>query len=236
MIGTYAQLQALLEDWLVKTGMTESVQDFITLAEGKLRTDPRVRTTKRVVLTIPGRTTQADVDLDDHGVVTLPTDYKSVVVWSINDLAGNIIMPGIPASFRAGSSAIGNRPVHFLVLRDRDAAGGEDVKGLLRPIPDKDAGLGTTLVYRASFDALSSTNDSNWLLKLSPAIYVYSALEQSAPYLKEDPRLPTWVALKEDALNSLAAFESGSEEVVASNVIKLHQQLWNTGGGGGMGR
>ena len=67
---------------------------------------------------------------------------------------------------------------------------------------------------------------SNWLLKLSPAVYVYSACEQSAPYLRDDPRLPTWVALKEDALNSLAALESGSEEVVANNVIKLHQNLW----------
>ena len=226
MIGNYAELQALLEDWLVKTGMSESVKDFITLAEGKLRTDPRVRTTKRTVINVPGRDTQADVDLDNHGVVNMPGDYKSVVVWSINDLAGNIIMPGTPASFRAGASQTGTRPNHFMTLRDRDASGAEEVKALLRPVPNLDAGVGTTLIYRSSFEALTDTNTSNWLLNLSPAIYVYSALEQSAPYLRDDPRLPTWVALKEDALNSLAAFESGSEEVVASNVIKLHQQLF----------
>ena len=225
MIQNYNELMALLEDWLVKTQMSESVKDFITLAEGKLRTDPRVRTTKRETVNLVGAASGTEVSLDTHGIVDMPADYKSVVVWSINDDAGNLILPGTPASFRAGASRTEARPIHFMTMRNRNTMGDEEVKALVRPIPNV-ASLPTTLVYRASFDALSDTNTSNWLLKLSPAIYVYSALEQSAPYLRDDPRLPTWVALKEDALNSLSAFETGSEEVVASNVIKLHQQLW----------
>ena len=64
MLDTYNDLLALLEDWLVKAGMNESMVDFVTLAEGKLRTDPRVRTTKLVNLTIPGRASQNAVDLE----------------------------------------------------------------------------------------------------------------------------------------------------------------------------
>ncbi|WP_420431438.1 phage adaptor protein [Candidatus Poriferisocius sp.] len=225
MITNYSELQSLLQDWLIKTGMSESVKDFITLAEGKLRTDPRVRTTKMLsssAVQVAGTTDDSTVSLSTMGVVTMPDDFKSVVGWSIQDKDSTILMPGTPASFRAGLKTIGT-PEEFIIVRDRNASGDESVKALVRPVPNT-AAVMTYLIYRANFMPLSTSNASNWLLKLSPAIYVYSALEQSAPYLRDDPRLPTWVALKEDALNSLAAFETGSEEVIANNVIKLHQQ------------
>ena len=47
------------------------------------------------------------------------------------------------------------------------------------------------MVYRRTIPPLAS-NDSNWLLMLAPDLYLYGALLESAPYLKEDGRIQTW--------------------------------------------
>ena len=208
MIDTYAKLQTEIQGWLIKTGLDESVRTFITLAEGILKTDPRVRTTK--VNTNFSLTANSNK-------VTMPTDYKAVVGWSTNGGDSVILMPATPATFPAGSTTDGT-PEQFIVTRDHGAST-DPVIAMLHPKPT--TALSTTLIYRAAFTPLSSSNTSNWLLKLSPAVYLYAALMQSAPYLRDDPRLPMWNAQLEDALNRVAAFESGSEDLEVSNVIKI---------------
>jgi len=42
---------------------------------------------------------------------------------------------------------------------------------------------------------LSDSNTSNWLLSLSPDIYLYGALLQATPYLRDDERLPVIASL-----------------------------------------
>jgi hypothetical protein len=47
------------------------------------------------------------------------------------------------------------------------------------------------MVYRQNIPALAS-NTTNWLLALAPDLYLYGALLESAPYIKEDGRIQTW--------------------------------------------
>ena len=47
------------------------------------------------------------------------------------------------------------------------------------------------MVYRANIPPLAS-NGANWLLTLAPDLYLYGALLESAPYIKEDGRIQTW--------------------------------------------
>ena len=46
-------------------------------------------------------------------------------------------------------------------------------------------------------------NAANWLLTMAPDLYLYGALMEAAPYLKEDGRIQTWAAGLSNALASL---------------------------------
>jgi hypothetical protein len=46
--------------------------------------------------------------------------------------------------------------------------------------------------YEGPFTALSGSNASNWILASHPDAYLFGALVESAPYLKDDPRVGTW--------------------------------------------
>ena len=77
------------------------------------------------------------------------------------------------------------------------------------------------MVYRANLPPLA-TAGTNWLLTAAPDLYLYGALVESAPYLKEDARLQTWGQLfanARDALNLLgltSTFNSGPMTVRTS--------------------
>jgi hypothetical protein len=47
------------------------------------------------------------------------------------------------------------------------------------------------MIYRANIPPLAA-NSTNWLLALAPDLYLYGALLESAPYIKEDARIQTW--------------------------------------------
>jgi len=59
------------------------------------------------------------------------------------------------------------------------------------------------MIYRKNIPALSVTNTTNWLLALAPDLYLYGALLESAPYIKEDARIQTWGLGLQTALDSL---------------------------------
>lgn len=57
--------------------------------------------------------------------------------------------------------------------------------------------------YYAKIPSLSDTQASNWLLESGPDVYLYGALLESAPYIKNDERIETWRALLQVALTDL---------------------------------
>ena len=58
---------------------------------------------------------------------------------------------------------------------------------LIRPTPD--ATYDFEITYYAKSSAIS---DSHWLVINAPDVLLYGALVESAPYLKDDPRIPVW--------------------------------------------
>ena len=59
------------------------------------------------------------------------------------------------------------------------------------------------LTYVARLPALSAANPANWILLDYPDAYLYGALVQSAPYLRDDGRAATWGALFTGALDDI---------------------------------
>lgn len=65
--------------------------------------------------------------------------------------------------------------------------------------------LGLTRIdYYQTLEALSDSNESNWLLESSPSCYLYGTLCQAAIYMRDDARLAQWSGLLDLAISNLS--------------------------------
>ena len=60
-----------------------------------------------------------------------------------------------------------------------------------------------TVRLKKSFCPLSDSVACNWLLREHPDVYLYGALLQAAPFLRDDERIPVWRSFFIDAINSI---------------------------------
>lgn len=72
---------------------------------------------------------------------------------------------------------------------------------LLAPVPDQ--AYTAEIIYTTKLTPLSGSVSTNWLLDSHPDIYLYGSLVQSAPFLKDDPRLPMWQTMLDRGLVQL---------------------------------
>jgi hypothetical protein len=77
------------------------------------------------------------------------------------------------------------------------------VGGQIRVLPVPDSTYTAELTYYAKLSKLSSTNATNWLLTQAPDVYLYGALMQAAPYLKDDDRITIWATMYTRGLEEL---------------------------------
>ena len=99
--------------------------------------------------------------------------------------------------------------------------------GVLPKSSDWSASRRSTRAAIVPRDALRSALErtSNWLLALAPDLYLYGALLESAPYIKEDGRIQTWGLGFTAAMNDLnnlgltSAFNAGPMTVRISGPV-----------------
>jgi hypothetical protein len=73
----------------------------------------------------------------------------------------------------------------------------------LQLYPAADQNYASELTYIARVPPLGAGNASNWILADYPDAYLYGALVQSAPYLRDDARATTWGTLFSTALDDI---------------------------------
>jgi len=181
VITDYTSLQTAIVDYLKRdqdTQLTSAVPGFIQLTEAKLnRTLFRREMEQR-------STTIADTSDNEPEFISLPTDFQSMRRVRLSSVTGKPCL-----EFKSGTQMdeyrfqianVPGQPRYFTIF-------GTEME--LAPTPD--ANYTIEMVYRQNIPALAS-NSTNWLLTLSPDIYLYGALLESAPYMKEDERITTW--------------------------------------------
>lgn len=194
-ISTFDELKAAVAGWLYEAAPTDAVENFISLAESRLNVRLRVRQAlKRVQASLDG-------EYED-----LPTGYLEMKTLH---LTTNPITPVsyVPPQTFGGmpEAGVAGKPAYFTILGD---------KIRFAPVPSSGAYTAEMWFYQ-KLPALSDSNSTNWLLSSYPDIYLYAALLESAPYLREDARLLMWKAALDDALERLdkadraAAFSAG---------------------------
>lgn len=184
-ITTYSELQTAVATWLHRNDLTAVIPDFITLAEAKFNRLLRVRDMEDA---ISGTITS--------GAVALPADFAELKSLYA-DTSPPVSLQPKSLEWIRNQAELATTPLHYAFDQ-----------GSLVFWPSSGDVAGT---YYARIPALSASNTTNWLLTKWPDLYLFGALEQSAPYLKADQRLPVWQSKVVELLTSINADSKAAE-------------------------
>lgn len=201
MITDYTTLQAEVLDWLNRPDLAAKVPVFIQLAEAEMSSDVRRKTIRSTVTF-------------NQGAFPLPADCAEL--RSIHLSTGtsgydgpiDVCTPDMLAEFRTALSASG-RPRKAAIV-------GTDL--LLVPAPDK--AYPAELTYYEKLVPLSSAS-TNSILTESPNIYLFGALLQAEPYLKNDSRIQTWQSKYDAGVAKLDSKREREESAASMRPMRL---------------
>lgn len=191
-ITDYTSLQTAVTEYLARdqdTTLISRIPTFIQFAEAKFNRQLFVRQMEQRATAVVN-TASAEPEF-----ISLPTDFQSMRRVRLSGVTGKPCLEFKSGTqmdeYRFGMSDVSAQPRYFTVF-------GDEIE--LAPTPD--AAYTIEMIYRSSIPPLAS-NASNWLLTLAPDLYLYGALLESAPYIKEDGRIQTWGLGFTAALNDL---------------------------------
>ena len=179
-------LKASIANWLNRSDLTDEIaDDFIKLAEADFNSKLRVR--KMVA--------QTSFTIDSE-TEALPTGFLQV--RDIYILNGNTKVPLTYTTPSQMDSTVGTSttglPNSFTILGDT-----------FRFSPKPDATYTAFINYYKSFDALSDTTTTNYILTTHPAIYLYGSLFHAANFLGgiNPQQVQTWQQMFATAMERL---------------------------------
>lgn len=190
-LSNYAQLKAAVADWLERSDLSERTGDFVTLAESRLNRLLRLRSleTDQTLTATPGSRT-----------IALPSGFREpVALWMEGEDGRQAMRFADPATLAVGN-AVG-RPRTWTV----DGA----TVAFERPC-DQAYGFTLRMVGRL---ALSDAQPSNAVLADYPDLYLFGALTEAAPYLRDAELLSLFAARFEAALGEARAKEARSRSL-----------------------
>jgi len=201
LVTDYASLQTELASLLMRSDLTDNLPGFIQRAEASLRRDER---TKLLVMLDDLSVSTAETDLPsdydsleslDHTGGTYYGPIETVPLNQLGEAFGRFGQTGVPAFAAVVTDVAGNR---------------------LRWAPAPDATYTVQAAYWSKLVPLSASNTTNRFLLAHPDIYLYSAAVESAPHLREDPRIQVWRDEREIRLNEL---ESSTQRALYSGTL-----------------
>lgn len=183
-LSTYSEIKSTVADYLNREDLTAVLPSFVTLAEAKFNREFRTR----------DMLTRVQTTSDDE-YVSLPTDFLQHYSLELD-----------AASAQPPMDYIGPQEAKVLKAQNRTASTTyyyTVIDGAFEIIPAPGSDLDLRMVYYAKIPALSDSNTTNWLLTKSPDLYLYSALLEAAPYLKDDDRVQLWAAARQQVMDAM---------------------------------
>ena len=183
-LSTYSEIKSTVADYLNRADLTAVLPSFVTLAESKFNRELRTR----------DMLTRVQTTSDDE-YVSLPTDFLQHYSLELD-----------AASAQPPMDYIGPQEAKVLKAQNRTASTTyyyTVIDGAFEIIPAPGSDLDLRMVYYAKIPALSDSNTTNWLLTKSPDLYLYSALLEASPYLKDDDRVQLWAAARQQVMDAM---------------------------------
>lgn len=207
-IVDYASLQSAVTEYLARdqdTTLIARIPTFIQLSEAKFNRSLMVRQMEQ------RSTALIDITQPEPEFIALPNDFQSMRRIRLSSVTGKPrleFMSGAQMDdYRYCTQDVATQPKYFTIFGDE-----------IEVCPQPDQNYTVEMIYRQNIPALAS-NSTNWLLTLAPDLYLYGALLESAPYIKEDSRIQTWglgftTALSDlNALGLTSTFNAGPMQV-----------------------
>lgn len=180
----YSELQSAVADWLNRSDLAAVIPQFIRNAEARLRRDTRIQ---RQTVQAPFTITEDAQDV--------PADFRAIDSWYYDGpvhrgpirVVAPEVLPGLKFGGVAGTPrqvAVADRKFYFA--------------------PEPSEPHDSVLIYYRRIPDLTDAAPENWLLDDHSDIYLYAALAESAPYLKDDERLMVWEGTLNARLEDLA--------------------------------
>ena len=208
-ISTYAELQTATTNWLDRSDadMTARVPEFIDLAESSFN---RTIRNHRMI-------TKNDSYSLDGRYVDLPTDTLEVIRIVVSDSPVVTLEYMTPEEIAEGRYTLSStgKPGYYTVI-----GGSTNQIELLRSPDDT---YTASIVYYTKIPALSDSATTNWLLTNNPDIYLFGALLEAEPYLKNDERIPMWAARLNKALEELKM--QGEREMHTGSSLRMRSRV-----------
>lgn len=179
--NTYTGLKASVADWLNRIDLTAAIPDFIAMAEAQIgrrlmRDGPVLGMMGRSDATITGE------------FIAVPTDFLGVKAFYLTATY-------TPLQFIEPEKLIERKTLYSNAQGDPQFYSVVGSEFQFWPWSGSPGTYSAELTYWKKIPALSVSNATNWLLTNHPDAYLYGALTQSAPYLKDDTRVQVWGTL-----------------------------------------
>ena len=194
-LDTFAGLKATIADYLNRDDLTSVIPSFITLAEAKFNRKLR---TRQMVKRANGQIESA--------FFAYPSDWLQAKEFQLNTnpiVRLQFVTEAYGDELKANRYVSIGQPAYYTITGTP-----------LEFIPAPDSTYSAELTYYAKIPALSDSNTSNWLLAYAPDLYLYGALLEAAPYLKDDERLAVWSQMY---INSIGDIEVADQRASVSS-------------------
>lgn len=198
-LATYAQLKTAVADWLERGDLAERAADFIALAESRLNRVLRLRmmeTEEALIATVGVRT------------LALPAGFREPVALWLQTPEGRTPLRFVDPALLPAATAVGAPQAWSLnagaIAFDRPC--------------DRAYGLTLRMLGRLT---LSDAQPTNAVLADYPDLYLFGALVEAAPYLRDAELLSLFTARLEAALTEARAKEARGRALVTLGVEPL---------------
>lgn len=194
----YTELKSSVADFLNRQDLTSVIPTFIMLCEADMN---RVLRTRAMLA-------RATATLDSQ-FTSLPGDFleaKNVQLNSTPVVSLEYVAIEEADKIRAVNPT--GQPKYYTIV-------GDTIEVV--PVPQVEHTI--ELVYYKKIPSLSESVSSNWVISSHPDAYLYGALMQAAPYLKNDERLPLWGQLYKAVLADINTSSDKAE--VSGSQLKM---------------
>lgn len=180
-LASYANLTAAVADWLHRSDLTTPIADFVVIAENRINREVRCADMET-----------AYTGTISSGVIAVPTDFLEWKAVYIDSNGATRLQP------KSWEWLLFNYPTRsaeglpkFIA---RNASNFE-----FGPYPD------STYSVKGTYYKRLAAVSSSWhnLATEYPDLYLFGTLVAAAPYIGDDPRIPTWNAMYESIRDSI---------------------------------
>lgn len=189
-ITNYTELKAACANYLHRAGLTDRITEFIAIGESQLNRKLRVKEMEANAAITPSTSVR---------YVALPAGYMELI--SFTDSFGDPLTAVSAEELEKLAYGIGaTQPRYYRISSRID----------FEAVADQTYSFTMRYFKRLDID----TDLTNSVLTNHPDCYLYAALMQSAPYIKDDARIMTWKSLMDDAISAANSQSARSNQLL----------------------